>query len=96
MKLVSNSIPQLTNEENDMFPGGSLSKNAFPLQANPIDVVDPKLGFSNRFQVFDEGKLWQWEFAEFKTVPGRGFGEWVSTKFLTVFSSIIKYFKSSF
>jgi len=50
-----------------------------PFLGNPIEVWDPKLGFSSHFQVFDEGRLWQWHIADFMSVEGRNYGKWVST-----------------
>ena len=48
-----------------IIPEGPVSGYSFPFQANPIDVWDPKLGFSSYAQILDEGRFYQWKIAEF-------------------------------
>lgn len=66
-----------------IIPEGLVSSYSFPFQANPIDVWDPKLGFSSRAQILDEGKFYQWKIAEFSAdyhpSPNKG---WFRSDFL--------------
>lgn len=78
-RLASNIPVPLVKEPNDALAEGPISEYHFPFLGNPIDVWDPKLDFSTRFQVLDEGQLWQWCVAEFVPVEGRNYGKWMSS-----------------
>ncbi len=68
----------LAEHSADVIPEGLVSKHYIPFQANPINVEDPKLGFSTHCQVFDNGHLYQWEIAKFVHVEGRRYGKFTS------------------
>jgi len=57
--------PMIPLGKDIIIPEGLVSSYSFPFQANPIDVWDPKLGFSSYAQILDEGSLYQWKIAEF-------------------------------
>lgn len=79
-RLVS-AVPKgivSTQDEGDILPEGAVSAYHLPFLGNPKEVWDPKLNFSSHFQVFENGKLWQWKIAEFVTVKDRPYGKWVS------------------
>jgi hypothetical protein len=76
--LVGKSKVPLVDKLNDIIPSGMISKDSFRLDLNSLDVVDPKMQIDGYFQVYDEGELWQWKFAEFVIVEGRSYGKWVS------------------
>lgn len=80
MRMVSDAVPPLSYDIKSSVPDGPLSKNAFPFETNSLTIVDPKLGFSEYFQVFDEGRLWQWHFAEFVKVDERSYGKMISSE----------------
>ena len=57
--------PMMPLGKDVIIPEGLVSDYSFPFQANPIDVWDPKLGFSSYAQILDEGRFYQWKIAEF-------------------------------
>ncbi|MCX5727486.1 MAG: hypothetical protein NTZ28_01340, partial [Nitrospirae bacterium] len=77
-RLVGAGSAPLARHLEDVVPDGPISEYHFLFAANPIDAWDPKLGFSSHFQVLDDGRLWQWKVAEFKSIAGRKYGKWVS------------------
>lgn len=76
--LVSNVPTQLTDDGNSAIVEGLASRYYFPLCFNGIDIVDPKQNLSNYFQVYENGELWQWKFADFISVEGRNYGKFTS------------------
>jgi len=76
---LAGGIPvPLVKEPDDAVVEGPISDYHFPFLGNPIDIWDPKLSFSKDFQVLDEGRLWQWQIADFVRVEGRNYGKWIS------------------
>jgi hypothetical protein len=63
--LIGRSPYGIAEHEGDVLPDGPVSPYHTPFLANPIDVWDPKLDFSRCFQVFDQGRIWQWRIADF-------------------------------
>lgn len=57
--------PMMPLGKDVIIPEGPVCSYSFPFQANPIDVWDPKLGFSSHAQILDEGRFYQWKIAEF-------------------------------
>lgn len=76
--LASRIRPPLVNEQSDFIPEGLVSDFYFPFIVNSIEQWDPKLGFSNYCQIYDNGQLYQWKIANFVKVEGRHYGKWVS------------------
>lgn len=72
-------VMTLAPDKSHYIPEGIVPDNAFILSQNDISLVDPKLGLSRHFMVYDEGDIWQWEFADFVEVEGRGYGKWTSS-----------------
>ena len=68
----------LCAEQDDLIPEGLVSDYHFPWQLNPLDIWDTKLSIFDHFQVYDDGKYWQWRFAKFVGVEGRHYGRTVS------------------
>ena len=58
---------------------GNISKDNFPDKVEFLDFWDPKLSFSEYFQVYDDGKFWQWEIAESTPIKGKSYNKWVSS-----------------
>ncbi len=54
----------ISNLESGVFLEGLASPFAFPFNFNDIDIVDPLLTLNDRFVVFDNGKIYQWKFAD--------------------------------
>lgn len=79
-RLVSSVPIALSYAPEDAVPEGPVSPYNFPFVGNPISVWDPKLDLSRHFQVFEDGRLWQWKFADFTVVEGRDYGKWVSNE----------------
>ncbi len=73
------SVP-ISEEYSDTIVEGMASDYHFPILFNTIDIWDPKLDFSSYFQVFDDGKFWQWHIADFVKVEGRNYGKWISSE----------------
>lgn len=71
-------LPNMAEESGDIIPEGLVSYYNFPFQSNPIETVDPKLTFSQWFQVLDDGRLWQWRIAEVRQVDGQKYSRWIS------------------
>lgn len=76
--LVSNVIPGISENEGDILVEGLASNNYIPFLFNPTEEVDPKQNLSFHFQVFDDGRIWQWKFADFISVEGRNYGKFIS------------------
>lgn len=79
-RLVSDISIRLAEEVNDVIAEGLVSDYHFPFTGNPIDVWDPKLSFSNYFQILDGGHFWQWHIADFVPVKGRNYGKHISSE----------------
>jgi hypothetical protein len=77
-QLAGGILPNMAEESGDIIPEGLVSYYNFLFQFNPIETVDPKLTFSQWFQVLDDGKLWQWRIAEAKQVDGQKYSKWIS------------------
>lgn len=77
-RMVSDLPSELTVDETDFVAEGPISKYSSEFYSNPLNVWDPLLSFSQYFQVYDEGRFWQWKIAEFVPIPGKHYGEWVS------------------
>ena len=77
-KLLSSVPVALSFTPEDLIPEGPVSPYHFPFVGNTYSVWDPKLDLSSHFQVLEDGRLWQWKFAEFIKVDGRKYGKWVS------------------
>lgn len=58
---------------------GYISLNNFPEEVEFLDFWDPKLSFSECFQVYDDGKFWQWKIAESTPLKGKLYNKWVSS-----------------
>ena len=71
-------IMPLASDNSHYIPEGIVPESAFILSLNDINLVDPKQGLYKHFMVYDEEKIWQWEFADFVEVEGRGYGKWTS------------------
>jgi hypothetical protein len=70
--------PIVNGDKEAIFPQGLVSNHHFPWLANPIEVIDPIEEFGSHIQVWDQGKLYQWEVARFEGVAERHYGRWVS------------------
>jgi hypothetical protein len=57
---------------------GPVSMDDFPEEVEFLDFWDPMLSFSEYFQVYDEGKFWQWKIAESITAKGETSSKWLS------------------
>ncbi|MCE5265057.1 MAG: hypothetical protein LLG97_16185 [Deltaproteobacteria bacterium] len=68
----------LCAEQDDLIPEGLASDHCFPWQLNALDVWDPKLSIFDHFQVLNDGKFWQWRFAESMAIEGRHYSRTVS------------------
>jgi hypothetical protein len=77
-QLAGNILPPMAGEPGDIIPEGLVSDYNVLFQSNPVEIDDPKLTFSGWFQVFDDGKFWQWHIVEFKQVDGQNYGKWFS------------------
>ena len=77
-RFVSPVPVTLSVTQEDAVPEGPVSPYHFPFLGNPVSVWDPKLDLSPHFQVLENGRLWQWKFAEFIKVEGRNHSKWVS------------------
>jgi hypothetical protein len=66
---LAGGIPvPLVKEPDDAVVEGPISDYHFSFLGNPKD-----------FQVYDEGRLWQWQIADFVRVEGRNYGKWISS-----------------
>lgn len=79
-RLVSNVPVPVVSEPDDAIAEGPISDYCFVFGANSLETWDPKLSFSQYFQVRDEDGFWQWHIADFITVAGRNYGKWVSSE----------------
>jgi len=79
-KMVSDIPVNFAEEANDIIPEGPVSEYHTPFIGNPIDVWDPKLNFSNYFQVYDEREIWQWKIASLKSDEEKKRSIWVSSE----------------
>ena len=77
-RMVSSIPAPIAETMEDSVPEGLVSRSYQIFQGNPIEQWDPNLSFSSHCQVFDEGKLYQWKIAEFKSVDGRNYGKYIS------------------
>ncbi len=68
----------LCAEHNDAIPEGLVSDRHFPFYLNPLDIWDTKLSLLDHFQVYDDGKFWQWRFAKFVVAEGHNYGKTLS------------------
>ena len=68
----------LTHDPTTLIPEGVLPSSHVPSLRNSLEVADPKINFASHFQVFDEGRVWQWQIGTFVAVEGRNYGKWVS------------------
>lgn len=76
--LISGVPAPLTVDSNSGIVEGLASEYYTPFSFNGIDIVDPKQNLSNYFQVYENGELWQWKFADFISVEDRNYGKFVS------------------
>ncbi len=73
---------------------GLCSKNDFPEEVEFLEFWDPKLSFSEYFQVYDDGNFWQWKIAELITIKGKPNEKWMSSEIdLTPINDIDLKFK---
>ena len=85
--LVKSLLKSLENYflgRNDDIEGfvteGSVSRDDFPNEVEFIDFWDPKLSFSEYFQVHDDGRFWQWKIAKLTPIKGETYSKWSSSE----------------
>ncbi|TMS41133.1 MAG: hypothetical protein FGO69_09270 [Methanobacterium sp.] len=59
---------------------GPVSRNDFPDEVEFLDFLDPMLSFFDYFQVYDDGKFWQWKIAESTHIKGESYSKWFSSE----------------
>lgn len=64
--------------EDEIFPNGPVSDYHFIFEGNPLQTWDPKLSLSKKFQVYDQGKIWQWHFSDLLHVEGTNHEKYIS------------------
>ncbi|HTX60972.1 MAG TPA: hypothetical protein VMC48_01565 [Methanobacterium sp.] len=68
---------------------GLCSKDDFPEGVEFLEFWDPKISFSEYFQVYDEGNFWQWKVAELIPIKGETYGKWTSSEIdLTIINNM--------
>ncbi|PKL69038.1 MAG: hypothetical protein CVV28_02675 [Methanobacteriales archaeon HGW-Methanobacteriales-1] len=80
LRSMVSDITPVAVDETDLVAEGPISEYSAEFLSNPLDVWDPILGFSDYFQVYDEGRFWQWKIAELVPIPDEHYGEWVSSE----------------
>jgi len=85
--LVKSLLKSLENYflgRNDDIEGfvteGSVSRDDFPNEVEFIDFWDPKLSFSEYFQVHDDGRFLQWKIAKSTPIKGETYSKWSSSE----------------
>ena len=85
--LVKSLLKSLENYflgRNDDIEGfvteGPVSRDDFPNEVEFIDFWDPKLSFSEYFQVHDDGRFWQWKIAKLTPIKGETYSKWSSSE----------------
>ena len=81
MGLVGDPISPASTKKSTIIPEGPVNSYYIPMSFNAIDVLDPKLGFSDRAVVFDSGTFYQWTIAETYPIKGTHQVWWKSLLF---------------
>lgn len=79
LKNLKNYFLGLDDVTEGFIIEGNISKDNFPDKVEFLDFWDPKLSFSEYFQVYDDGKFWQWKIAESTPIKGKSYNHWVSS-----------------
>jgi hypothetical protein len=78
-KSLENYFLGIEDDPNENIIEGLCLKNDFPDEVELMEFWDPKLSFSEYFQVLDGGKFWQWKIAKLIPIKGKSYGKWTST-----------------
>lgn len=78
LKSFKNYFLGLDGDTDGFIIEGPVSPESFPGEVEFLDFWDPKLSFSEHFQVQDDGKFWQWKIADSIIVEGTPYSKWTS------------------